>query len=877
MIDLRFLATGVLTLSLTFSAYCSDKGKEEADDFLAQNRHGMEEVVQLDDEILIDLGEPEGAQFNLSYRINAAKSGPLSKAATGPLFGLTLEGIKVGGVLWFEHEENQFTNHEQSLQVIHKPTHIGQATFNLRLSPQPLNPVMEPIYDPKKDGSLEEFVKKLMDLKDRFFQQEFETDDFTVPGLGEVTLVFERSRQIQYSKPNETESWLLVHNDKYLNSIIRVPFGFQDEEPASNHDIFVMRHAELNKVHHPDIWYLSENLELQDVTIIEYRTVSDDLIQWAADNNITVREYSQRVSNQRHQVISPPFKCELNLFPKGDALNKYYRFLRECPKSDLDRKFLYADDHKALFEAMLVTWICTSVNHLQDGIKHVFEKKPDTGHKLINLLKRLNPITFPQLKKPGQFILSQRFTTGWYYLAKNFIYANKDGKSKRVVQDWVSEPGQEERVSMTISGLHKADGTWAPLTNLPDLRPVEQEEDNKIVLDLSNHLQGMDETQIEELKNYLQTIFWIKRNEPVIKFIKAEHMSAEASKTIAEKFSNLINLTNCIQLDLAAGFFLAQNELGGWALKMLADFAKRSRTDNSTWLLALNSQELSDLITHNNLKMLDIREGSVLGDPTILACLAESTQIEKIGIKEFNSRQLKTLGLTDNQIIKLATKAWGLEKLELINLPKLTEDSKFSYGLRGSVDTLKHLDVSGTKGLGEQHDHFIAAVRLMQCLEYLNVMKADFSNSQTVAIIQALENNPSLKDVKLTMPYARSSGLLMAKGIVTSMAEKFTQTTLLGKFTGIASSPILIPCAIWAVFVSGTVCTLSDVLTGAHLVKDDPTILACMALAKIPNLASIEIMLCGFRDHRAVIGEMIKYGREVLFKNTNPIEIKFSK
>ncbi|MFI0478300.1 MAG: hypothetical protein ACH349_04145 [Candidatus Rhabdochlamydia sp.] len=778
-----------------------------------------------------------------------------------PVYGvdsIMLAHFKVDDISWSRKGKNLFAKKEISVEaIIHSinleieaPTVNVSFSLNgvhlanvetIQLFPQKASFVLqeEERYDPKKNHHLKEYVDKLFQNPIKGVQQ-FWSEEVDLDNIGSIKLIFQRDRNIRYHKTEADKSWKLQHDEEFLHkSVITIPYGFEGEEATNTQDIFTMEHEE-QLVEHPNIWFLDNQRWLKRTKAVEYTTIRSDLVEWAKANNIPVRKYSVLEPGKGEVFVLYPFSETTDPLPKfipeGEALNQYYR-LGEGMEQQVSH-YIYYDNDRGLFKPQGSLFKCYLQEMGKNELKFTFKNKKDEHTYIYTVKQSQEPIILPpRTGSGGQVVKDREFKKGLYRLLNTQQPPTGD-----IMQIWGEEPDNGENVTIRFSGIY-ANGKRASLTKYPGVVSTTEN-----MLDLSNYLHTFKASEFDELKHYLHTIFWIEQKEPVVKYYHPE-IEIDQLRQANNYLNNLIREIRFLRIKLNSGYLLTYEEEEKWALRI----ADANYLSDGTCLLSLNSQLLIDTIKNlPALRELDLATITIpnLPSSSFFTFLTDEQRIEHVGIKTLTRDIFKEIGLTDSQIIKLAIKSRSLE----------------------------HLDVSGIKGLCEQGDQFIAAIRLMKNLQSLNVLKADLSNSQTVALSKVLLDKEQLKNVKLTLPYVASNALPFVRDLY---KHSWDHRDAKGGWALLAIDVLLSPIMVPAV---ATIMAGFDMLGMPYW--NDPFVFTYRALASIPSLETLTLETSGIFDRKGFIENEIKDLRANRIRNKSlgkkssklsPVSIEFFK
>lgn len=770
---------------------------------------------------------------------------------------ITLAEFKVYDVSWNHKGNKIFSNGKHSVEVkwrfVDLQNKIVDVEFrlndmdspithsNVRLRSQQASFALdkEKTYDYKSNVNLEEYIKSLFPIANI---QSFLSKNLNVEGLGSVQLYFSRIRNIVNYKLSEDKSWELEDDNDACKSIIKIPYGFEGEGESNAQEILPLDHHEKKLMEHRDIWYLDSQRWLRRVKTVKYRTIRPELIVWAKDNEIPVTSYSKLENDSGEMFL-------LNL-PSGLPQDRYFRLQAE--DNVRVTHYVYYDNGRGLFKAQIRFWQI----HLQEleekGLNFTFKDKSKKFNYVYTVKQSQNPIILPsKTGSGGQIARNRNFKEGFYRLLR------QQEDDKNIIQTWVEEPQTGESVVISFSSI-KDSGKWAALASCPNIiRPVSIE--GKTVFDVSQHLHDMSEEAFAELKNYLHTLFWLERKRPRVKYYPS-NINPKQQNHAKNYVNNLIKEMHFLTFDLDSGSLLTQEKDQKWALMDLSI----KPPSNRTCLWSPNPPSLIDTIKNQpDLKEVDLTKTKVPNYPRFFAFLADEPKIEGVGVKMFIKKVFKDMGLTDSQIIKLVRKCRNLEQLELSNLINF-KDLSLIHTLISNASTLTHLNLSGTR-LRAQGDDFISAVQGMKHLKFLNILKADLSNDQTVALTDALSDKQQLTNVKLTMPYLLSKEIGLLKNVYgrTWNAAKDVKGELeLAIF--ILGFPIAMGCEI----------LLEDILGFPY--RDNLFVCVSHSLVQIPALETLTLEIWGVFDRTDFIKTEFNHLREKVYE-LKPIKVEFTK
>lgn len=708
-------------------------------------------------------------------------------------------------------------------------------------------------YEPKTSGPLASFVtKQLQEVYPE--HQRFDANQY-VDDFGDVKFTFSRPRNIRYSRAPGGAYTTYKHDPETQSTPYKLSYGFEGDPTTNTHELFSIQHH-VEKTIMPNMWKLDGSSRLCQAMRAVYTTTPPDLKDWFRQNNISNEASYTRIvaNNASGMVLNPPADWgTLALKPEGDALGKYYRLTDVCKNQDLESEapdYIFVDQDYKLRRAQLWTWRCHKQKETNVGDSVELSDKDSWFMKLAVLMP-----TEVQLVKPSKgFVENGTFKTGFYRLV------SKEESPNSIVQRWEDFAADKSEVTVNISGV-RTNGSWAPITGAPNVRPVAN--NGKTVIDLSNDLDKLNDTHWDSLKNYLQTLFWIERKEPVLKYHYPATRFAN-SMQVGAKLTKLLQTVSCFDLDLDGGLFLVQDPTGKWAVKGILGFLDRNRAENSVWSLALYPSDFINLIKQTPaVTALDIT-GYPLSRPlkSIYEFLADSDQLKAITVNEADTKTLKSIGITDAQIMKLVSKAYGFKTLKMADFPKAPLNTLLG-SLVNNRDTLDTLDLSGAYGLSSQGDDLVKVVPMLTKLRAFNVLKTNFSNGQVVALAKILETSNNLENLGIDMPYART---LPTEAFCQVYDESYQETGTIGGKVGFARDVLLMPATITFAVIIGTPYNIISPLSS----KENPRRLlsygvafkkAFLSLAKIPNLNKLKIQVFEWIQNQQLLKDILVHQR----------------
>lgn len=190
-------------------------------------------------------------------------------------------------------------------------------------------------------------------------------------------------------------------------------------------------------------------------------------------------------------------------------------------------------------------------------------------------------------------------------------------------------------------------------------------------------------------------------------------------------------------------------------------------------------------------------------------------------------------------------------------------DKTFFQNMNASLGALTILNLSGVKGLYANGRNFVEAVKQMVQLESINVMKADLSNSQTIALAEALEDKKKLWEVSLTMPYHWSNLFENEQKLISDSWECIKRKPIFTWYILERSfGPIVLG---WPL----------DLLADAVLLQGQEYESTCKSLAKIENLRRVKLYIRNWIKFKEWTSQQINDMRKKIDNKLSDVQVDF--
>lgn len=227
-----------------------------------------------------------------------------------------------------------------------------------------------------------------------------------------------------------------------------------------------------------------------------------------------------------------------------------------------------------------------------------------------------------------------------------------------------------------------------------------------------------------------------------------------ADHEVCSRLCKILQYLPGIFLETNAQFYIESASNGVWMLKTREDFLLRGVDPNLSWKVAGGWDDLAYLIRQDtSLKRLDFGAERSLPE-SVLAALGEHQGVSEINLEALSLEE--SCGLSFYTLSSFIGKCSGLETLackDIKLLPPLKGTGHLSDGLKSNSTSLVRIDFAGVTGLEKVGEAFVEAVKDLNNIQFISVIKSDLNNFQIVSLAQALEDKKHLTEVKMGMPY----------------------------------------------------------------------------------------------------------------------------